>query len=501
MKFLYKYPQQKYPYRDLIDTNRRRGRDEPEYELIDTGVFDGDRYFDLQVEYAKAAPHDILIEISIANRGPEAATIHVLPTLWFRNTWAWWPGPAKAVAAATAASNGVATIAAVARRARRLVSLVRRRPAAAVHRKRDQQRADIRDAQHHPLCQGWDRRICRRRPRRTPSIPSRPAPRRQRIIGWTSPAGRPQTIRLRLPPACQTYRRPAFGSGFGQIIEARRREADEFYRSLTPAGVGDDAARIMRQALAGMLWSKQYLFLRRRQMARKSTAPTRCSLDPAGAQPRMVPHDRPTMSSRCRTNGNIRGLPRGTWRFMRSPCRRSTSTFAKQQLYLLLDSVYLHPTGQIPAYEWNFSDVNPPVQAWAAIFLYRIGAGGARRHRSRFPEAGVRQAVGEFRLVGQSQGPLRQECLRRRVSRARQYRRVRPQRAVADRRLSRAGRRHRMDGAVLPEHARNRLRAGGARPDLRGAGVEFRDAVRADRPRHERDRTRRHVGRGGRILL
>ncbi|MGA8380243.1 MAG: glucosidase, partial [Stellaceae bacterium] len=112
MKFLYKYPQQKYPYRDLIDTNRRRGRDEPEYELIDTGVFDGDRYFDLQVEYAKAAPHDILIEISIANRGPEAATIHVLPTLWFRNTWAWWPGPAKPMLRQTAASNGVPTIAA-----------------------------------------------------------------------------------------------------------------------------------------------------------------------------------------------------------------------------------------------------------------------------------------------------------------------------------------------------------------------------------------------------
>ena len=179
------------------------------------------------------------------------------------------------------------------------------------------------------------------------------------------------------------------------------------------------------------------------------------------------------MSSRCRTSGNIPGLPPGILRSTRSRCRPSTSISPSSSSICCLQELYLHPTGQIPAYEWNFSDVNPPVQAWAAIFLYRMEQALRGEGRSRFSEARLRAPRGEFRLVGQSQGPLRQKSVRGRVSRTGQYRRIRPQRAVADRRPSGAGGRHGLGGAVLPEHARDRRRTGGARPDLRGIGSQL----------------------------
>jgi hypothetical protein len=166
-KYLYKYPQNAYPYGDLIETSRRRGRNDWEYELLDTGIFNEDRYFDVFVEYAKAAPGDVLIQISLCNRGPEAASLHVLPTLWFRNTWSWWPDQPKPSLREVKGDSGVGTIAASHARAGQLFPPLRGKSASAVHRKRHQQRAAVRPAQRDALCQGRDQQLCRvGRPRR-----------------------------------------------------------------------------------------------------------------------------------------------------------------------------------------------------------------------------------------------------------------------------------------------------------------------------------------------
>ena len=157
--------------------------------------------------------------------------------------------------------------------------------------------------------------------------------------------------------------------------------------------------------------------------------------------------------------------------------------FAKEQLELMLRGAYLHPNGQIPAYEWNFSDVNPPVHAWATLFLHRTEQALRGEVGPRLPQVDLQQAAAELHLVGQPQGPLRQERLRGRLPRPRQHRRLRPQRAAADRRPPRAGRRHGVDGALQPEHARDRRRARRPRPDLRGHGLQVRRALPATSPR------------------
>ena len=272
-------------------------------------------------------------------------------------------------------------------------------------------------------------------------------------------AGQTSVIRLRLS---DTAPDEPFDTEFEQGLERRRREADEFYQAITPAGVSDDAANVMRQALAGMLWSKQYFFL-----------DTDKWLEEHGADP-MRPYTRQGVRNRewfHLIGDHVISMPDkweypwfAAWDLAFHTIALSTVDidFAKQQLDLLLQQLYLHPTGQIPAYEWNFSDVNPPVQAWAAIFLYRTEQALRGKGDLDFLKRVFGTPDGEFRLVGQSQGPLRQKPVRRRVSRARQYRRVRSQRAVADRRPSGAGRRHGLGGAVLPEHARDRHRACGA---------------------------------------
>ena len=172
------------------------------------------------------------------------------------------------------------------------------------------------------------------------------------------------------------------------------------------------------------------------------------------------------MSSRCRTSGNIPGLPRGIWPFTRSRWRSSTSISPSSNSTCCLQQLYLHPTGQIPAYEWNFSDVNPPVQAWATIFLYRMEQALRGKTDLDFLKRVFGKLTSNFGWWVNRKDRFGKKSVRRRLSRARQYRRVRPQRAIADRRPSGAGRRHGLDRPVLPEHARDRLRACGARSDL-----------------------------------
>src|SRR5947207_13978862 len=252
MKYLYKYPQNTYPYSDLIETSRRGGRKDMEYELLDTGIFNENRYFDVFVEYAKASPTDILIQISVANRGPGAAALHVLPTLWFRNTWTWWPDQTK--------------------------PSLQQRP---------EQNTFTIETSHAELggflahCDGNPRMLFTENdtnnerlfgtPNATPYVkdafntyvvagrhdainPNQTGTKAAAHYQLNLGAGETQVIRLRLSNAAS---RNPFGQ-FDQILEERRREAEAFYRTITPTRVGEDAVNVMRQALAGMLWSKQY---------------------------------------------------------------------------------------------------------------------------------------------------------------------------------------------------------------------------------------------------
>src|SRR5215469_16354191 len=366
MKYLYKYPQNVYPYADLINTNRHRTRLDPEYELLDTGIFNEDRYFDIFVEYAKAAPTDLLIEISISNRGPVESEIHVLPTLWFRNIWTWWPEEPKPSLGDMSRSNAVAIAAADASLGDYFLYCEGQPLLLFTENETNNQRL-FGTANPTPYVKDGinDCVVADRQSAVNPNnTGTKAAAHYQLRVG----AGATAVIRLRLSNAAPGAAGP-FGAGFAQILEARRREADEFYRSITPAGAGDDAANVMRQALAGMLWSKQYFFYDVNKWLEEHGVDTR---RPSG---RVRNHEWFHMVS-----GHVISMP-DKWEypwfaawdlaFHTIALAAVDVDFAKQQLDLLLLGLYLHPTGQIPAYEWNFSDVNPPVHGWATIFLYR----------------------------------------------------------------------------------------------------------------------------------
>ena len=256
MKYLYKYPQNAYPYGDLIETNRRRGRDGWEYELLDTSIFNEDRYFDVFVEYAKAGPTDILIQISLCNRGPEAASLHLLPTLWFRNTWTWWPDQPKPSLRQRSDVNTVTIETAHAELGGFLLHCDGNPQLLFTENDTNNQRLFgtpnatpyVKDGINNYVVSGKKDAV---NPSQTGT---KAAVRYQLDIG----AGETAVVRLRLS---NPGSRNPFGGQFDQLVEQRRREADEFYRAITPARVSEDAANVMRQALAGMLWSKQYFFL------------------------------------------------------------------------------------------------------------------------------------------------------------------------------------------------------------------------------------------------
>src|SRR5271154_6328703 len=366
MKYLYKYPQNPYPYGDLIETNRRRGRNDSEYELLDSGVFNDDRYFDVFLEYAKAGPSDILIQISVTNRGPEAAELHLLPTLWFRNTWTWWPDQPKPSLREMKGDSGVGTIAAshfelgnYSLRCEGNPQLLFTENDTNNERLFGTPNATpyVKDAFNNYVVAGKQEVV---NPSRTGT---KAAAHYQVNVG----AGATSVIRLRLS---DTAAGNPFDSQFAQIIEQRRREADAFYQAITPARIGEDEANVMRQALAGMLWSKQYFFLDvAKWLAEHGAGPL------LGEKRQVRNRDWFHMLSE-----HVISMPDkweypwfAAWDLAFHTIALSSVDidFAKEQLDLLLRQAYLHPTGQIPAYEWNFSDVNPPVQAWATIFLYR----------------------------------------------------------------------------------------------------------------------------------
>jgi hypothetical protein len=366
MKYLYKYPQNAYPYGDLIETNRRRGRDGWEYELLDAGIFNDDRYFDVSVEYAKATATDILIQISVANRGREPAQLHVLPTLWFRNTWTWWPEQPKPSLRQKPEENTVTIETSHADLGGFLLRCDGNPQLLFTENDTNNERLFgtpnatlyVKDGINHYVVSGRQEAV---NPSQTGT---KAAAHYQLDIG----GGETAVVRLKLS---NTGSRNPFGGQFDQIVEQRRREADEFYRAITPARVGEDAANVMRQALAGMLWSKQYFFYDTDRWLEEH------GYDAMRPTPRQV-RNREWFHM---IGDHVISMPDkweypwfAAWDLAFHTLALATVDidFAKEQLDLLLRQMYLHPTGQIPAYEWNFSDVNPPVQAWAAIFLYRM---------------------------------------------------------------------------------------------------------------------------------
>jgi hypothetical protein len=368
MKYLYKYPQAAFPYDDLVETNRRRNRGDMEYELLDTGVFDSDRYFDVFVEFAKQAPEDILIQISISNRGSDPATLHVLPTLWFRNTWTWWPGTHKPSLKQISDQKGVGVVeASHPILGERYLYCEGQAPLLFTENETNNERLFgtpnaspyVKDGFNNFVVQGNQNSV---NPDRTGT---KCAAHYELSVG----AGKTVTIRLRLSDLAPAAIGDPFKS-FTATLQTRKDEADAFYKSITPEKVSPDEALVMRQALAGMLWSKQYFFFDLDKWLKEH------------GQDQMKPGAKPIRNSEWfhMVNDHVISMPDkweypwyAAWDLAFHTVALSTVDvdFAQEQLDLLLQAYFLHPTGQIPAYEWNFSDVNPPVHAWATIFLYR----------------------------------------------------------------------------------------------------------------------------------
>ncbi|HJT19870.1 MAG TPA: glucosidase [Nitrospira sp.] len=376
MKYLYKYPHAAYPYDDLVATNRRRTRDELEYELLDTGVFDHDRYFDVYVEYAKASPEDILIKLSVANRGADPASLHVLPTLWFRNTWSWTQGAPKPNLDEAAGPKDLTVLhASHPELGERFLACEGEVPLLFTENETNVQRLYnkpnptpyVKDGFNSFLVEGQQGAV---NPYRNGT---KAAPHYHLHLA----GGQTKVIRLRLSTATPSEEtggkqgETAFVRTFDHIMAERLREADEFYASITPASVGKDAASVMRQALAGMLWTKQYYYFDLDKW-----------LEEHGADP-LVPTKAQHLRNRHwyhMVNDDVISMP-DKWEYpwyaawdLAFHCVALTAVdpdFAKQQLGLMLHDLYLHPNGQIPAYEWNFGDVNPPVHAWATWMIYQ----------------------------------------------------------------------------------------------------------------------------------
>ena len=384
LKALYKYPQAEYPYEPLVRVNRERGKAEPEFELLDTGVFDGERYFDVVAEYAKAGTDDILVRITVANRGPEAATLHLLPTLWFRNTWSWgregegyWPkpslrraGPARIDAdhqslgryvleAEPAAGEPVPELLFTDNETNteRLFSSASAQP-------------HVKDAFHRYVVGG----------ERGAVNPAGAGTKAAVHYVLTIPAGEERVVQLRL-----REQRPmavdAFGAGFDRVFEERIREADEFYAERCPPAATEDERRVIRQGYAGLLWTKQFFhYVVQHWIEGDPAQPPPPAARLAGRN-----NDWPHLYNR-----DVISMP-DKWEypwyaawdlaFHMIPFAGIDPDFAKEQLLLFLREWYMHPNGQIPAYEFAFGDVNPPVHAWAVWRIYKMTGPRGKRDR------------------------------------------------------------------------------------------------------------------------
>jgi len=362
MRYLYKYPQREFPYRDLVETNQKRSRDELEYELLDTGVFADDRYFDVFVEYAKAAPEDMLIRVTVHNRGPEAARLRLLPTLWFRNTWSWGQDGRKPALRAAGPSI-------IHARHEQLgeywlqcdgkPELLFTENESNAQRLWGQPNASpwVKDAFHARLISGQADAV----------NPAQTGTKAAAHYALDVPAGGSRSVRLRLSSTLSAH---AF-RGFEKVFASRSADADEFYARIAPNTLDEDQRRVHRQALAGMLWSKQYYYFDLEVWLREHES------HPVGQS---NGHHVRNKDWRHMLNSDVLSMP-DKWEypwyaawdlaFHTLALALVDFDFAKDQLLMMLRSNYLHPNGQIPAYEWNFSDVNPPVHAWATLWLFK----------------------------------------------------------------------------------------------------------------------------------
>jgi hypothetical protein len=378
MKYLYKYPQAAFPYSDLVVTSHLLGRHQFEYELLDTGVFDHDRYFDVFVEYAKASPEDLLIQVSIYNRGAEPAELHVLPTLWFRNQWSWCAGASRPSLEQVAGSPGRSIVKVVdAKLGERYLYCAGEATLLFTENETNTQRIFgvpncnpyVKDGINNYVVHGQQGAVD-------------PGNRGTKVAAYyrvTVGPGECRVVRLRLsdvaPPAFARDNGAGcgpFGIAFDEVLQARWKEADEFYAAITPPSLDADAANVFRQALAGMLWSKQFYHYDVDKWLEER------GCDPFKPVRKAAPRNEHWHHM---YNGDVISMP-DKWEypwyaawdlaFHVVALTLVDSDFGKQQLKLMLRERYMHPNGQIPAYEWNFGDVNPPVHAWSAIFTYRL---------------------------------------------------------------------------------------------------------------------------------
>jgi len=395
MRMLYKYPQAAFPYVQLAEENRRRGKNAPEFELLDTGVFAENRYFDVFVEYAKADVEDIIIRISAVNRGPQSAELQLLPSLWFRNTWSWGRDSRRPLAQVAPSVPGslCAELQHWQYGKRWLLCagqpelLFTENETNFVRLFGGENRSYVKDAFHAYLIQGDKSAV----------NPQQTGTKMAALYRWELAPGETATLKLRLADkdplgAMDESSRPVgtinarghaersegvpgtndFGAGFDELFARRQREADEFYASRVPKELSDDAKQVMRQSFAGMMWCKQFYHY---------DVHTWLEGDPSGPPP---PKERWLGRNHDWThlyNDDVISMPDkweypwyASWdlAFHTIPIALIDPDFAKEQLILLLREWYMHPNGQLPAYEWAFGDVNPPVHAWAAFRIYKI---------------------------------------------------------------------------------------------------------------------------------
>ncbi len=371
MKYQYKYPQAEFPYEDLVATNGRRSMQEPEYELLDTGIFDQDRYFDVVVEYAKGAHDDMLMLVTAHNRGPDTATLHLLPTLWYRNSWSWGDPATKPSLAADGSSSVRAEHPELG------TWMLRTEDSAQLLFCENETNSErlfgtpnaspyVKDGINNAVVGGDSDAV----------NPARTGTKVAAHHVLQIPPGESASIRVRLTAQGASSDGKGngaapLGASFDRVFAARRKEADEFYATLIPQSLDADSALVMRQSLAGLLWGKQYYEYDVHRWLREH------GVDPwdpssAGSSVRNIPWFHMVA-------GDVISMP-DKWEypwfaawdlaFHCAPLSLVDVDFAKEQIELLLDTKYLHPNGQIPAYEWNFGDVNPPVHAWAAMWVY-----------------------------------------------------------------------------------------------------------------------------------
>jgi hypothetical protein len=370
IKFLYKYPQAEFPYQQLVEENQRRGKRELEFELLDTGVFDDNRYFDVFVEYAKADAEDILIQITVANRGDQQAVLDLLPTVWFRNTWSWGDEPRRPRMMQIDSADGASVVGLKHHyyTGPRYLFCDNSPELLFTENETNKQRLYGSENDSPFAKDGINDFIVHGK---TDAVnPAKVGSKAAAHYKLALAPGELKTVKLRLSDNISLARH--FGKEFDKLFNERIREADEFYEKLSPVGISEDARNVQRQAFAGMLWSKQFYHYDLNRWLRGDLQ-----------QP-----EPPTERFNGRNsdwshlyNADVISMP-DKWEypwyaawdlaFHCIPLALVDADFAKEQLVLMLREWYMHPNGQIPAYEWAFGDVNPPVHAWAAWRVYKV---------------------------------------------------------------------------------------------------------------------------------